>query len=112
MVTRGHLKKLLKEEKKFFKKDDVNMVDVEAYDEFSVGKIYKDAVTLEGMAPYFPDKFPKGRQCNKKYMFNIFNIFLLSLVRWCSIESIRRSNPTRYYLSKHSFHAWRYEHVG
>ena len=92
MVTRGHLKKVLKEEKKFFKRDDVNFIEVQAYDEISVARIYKDVVALEGMAPYFPDKFPKGRQCNKTYMFNIFNTLYPDKVK----SMIEHANTQRY----------------
>ena len=28
---------------------------------------------LEDMAKYFPDKYAKGRQCDREYMFNVAN---------------------------------------
>ena len=28
---------------------------------------------LDGVAKYFPDKYPKGRVCDREYMFNIVN---------------------------------------
>ena len=44
-----------------------------AYDEIGVKALYEWVIKEPHMADYFPDKFPKGRQCDKSYMYNIWN---------------------------------------
>jgi len=46
---------------------------VTKYDELSVKNLYDKFMTLPGMIEYFPTKYPKGRQCDREYMFNIAN---------------------------------------
>ena len=43
------------------------------YDEVSVKNLYDYAITLPNMAQYFPDSFPKGRQCDRNYMWTVWN---------------------------------------
>ena len=73
MVTKDHLKLGLKEKKKYLSMKEVRFINVPAYDEISVLRIYDKTVSLVGMADYFPDRYPKGRTCNKEYMYNVFN---------------------------------------
>ena len=51
----------------------VNFINVVKYDELSVRRLYKDFLNLTGMKLYFPDTYPKGRQCDRDYMFNVAN---------------------------------------
>jgi len=48
-------------------------IDVPKYNEFSVKNLYKNLLSLENMEKYFPDKYPKGRLCDREYMFNVAN---------------------------------------
>jgi hypothetical protein len=50
---------------------DVKQVDVKKYDELSVKNLYDDFMKLEGVKKYFPEKYPKGRQCDRTYLFNV-----------------------------------------
>ena len=43
------------------------------YDELSVKNLYEKFMKLEGVAQYFPDSYPKGRVCDREYLFNIVN---------------------------------------
>ena len=43
------------------------------YDELAVKHLYKDLIALPAMAEYFPNRYPKGRQCDRDYMFNVAN---------------------------------------
>lgn len=52
---------------------DVHFVNVPGYDELSVKGLYTTAVSQDGMSFYFPDKFPKGKQCDRSYLFNVWN---------------------------------------
>ena len=40
---------------------DLKHIEVKRFDELSVKNLYKDLLTLEGVANYFPDKYCKGR---------------------------------------------------
>ena len=55
------------------KKRDVVYIDVPKYDELSVKKLYDNLLSLDGMDKYFPDSYPKGRICDRDYMFNVAN---------------------------------------
>ena len=43
------------------------------YDELAVCRIYDQVVAQPGMAQYFPDSFPKGRQVDKTYFYVVWN---------------------------------------
>ena len=46
---------------------------VPKFDELSVKGLYYKLLSLPGMVEYFPDKYPKGRQCDRDYLFNVAN---------------------------------------
>ena len=73
MFTKDFAKLVFCGTKKLLKLSDVKFVSVTKYDELSVKKLYKDFLTLPGMTEYFPSSYPKGRQCDREYMFNIGN---------------------------------------
>ena len=49
------------------------MIQVARYDELSVKGLYSQFMTLHGVADFFPSKYPKGRVCDRDYMFNVTN---------------------------------------
>ena len=49
------------------------MVCVTKFDELSVKNLYDGLMQLEGCLLYFPDSYPKGRVCDREYMFNVVN---------------------------------------
>ena len=63
-----------------------------SFDETSVKNIYNKVVKMEGMAVYFPDKFPKGRTCEKEYMYNVWNTMYPESVEMV----IEHANKLRY----------------
>ena len=73
MFTKDWIKQILKGEKKLMKMAELRGINVTKYDELSVKRLYDELLELEFMAPYFPDKYPKGRVCDRDYMFNITN---------------------------------------
>ena len=44
---------------------DVTPCNAPLYDEIGVTRLYDKVVQIEGMAIYFPDKYPKGRKCDR-----------------------------------------------
>ena len=49
------------------------MVQAPHWDEIGVKNMYKRIVSQPELAKFFPEKFPKGSQCDKTYMFNVWN---------------------------------------
>ena len=73
MFTKDYAKDIFAEKKQIRKKKDVLFIDVPKFDELSVKNLYGALMALEGMQRYFPDKYPKGRQCDRDYLFNVAN---------------------------------------
>ena len=73
MVTSPYLKQVLKGDKKFLKAAEVRICNPPHYDEISVTRLYDKCILLPGMADYFPDKYPKGRQCAREYFFSVLS---------------------------------------
>ena len=67
MVTKDHLKAVLQGNKKFLKTEEVRFINPPAFDEIGVKNLYDKVLQEEGMKEYFPDKLPKGLQCDKAY---------------------------------------------
>ena len=70
-MTKDHMKAVLAGEKKLLPRTSINFVRVNKYDEISVKTLYSKMLQKDELKPYFPDKYPKGRQCDKAYFFNI-----------------------------------------
>ena len=73
MFTRDFAKEVLRGDKKLLKLREVKFISVVRYDELAVKHLYKDLLELPNMAQYFPNKYPKGRCCDRDYMFNVAN---------------------------------------
>jgi hypothetical protein len=73
MCTKDTLKAIFAGKKSVFKLNEIRYISVSKYDELSVKNLYDDLIALDGMKMYFPDKYPKGRQCDRAYLFNIAN---------------------------------------
>jgi hypothetical protein len=73
MCTKDTLKAIFAGKKSVFKLNEIRYISVSKYDELSVKNLYDDLLALDGMKMYFPDKYPKGRQCDRAYLFNIAN---------------------------------------
>ena len=73
MFTREFAKEILQGQKKLLKLKEVSFVQVVKYDELAVKHLYDDLLDLPLMKQYFPNKYPKGRRCDRDYMFNIAN---------------------------------------
>lgn len=61
MLTKDHLKDLLKGEKELLKMRDVRFCNPPAYDEIGVKALYDKIILRPNMAKYFPSKYSKGR---------------------------------------------------
>ena len=73
MVTKDHLKEVLSGDKKLLKMQEVRFINIPSFDEISVKAMYDKAVAQPNMDAYFPTSYPKGRQCCRGYMFNVWN---------------------------------------
>ena len=73
MFTKDFAKEVFSGQKRLLKMREVKFVNVTKYDELSVKNLYDKFLSLEGMKFYFPDKYPKGSQCDKAYFYNVWN---------------------------------------
>ena len=75
MLTKDMLRDIFSGKKGMLKLSQVNFISVPKYDELSVKALYDKIIQLEGMAQFCPDSYAKGRQCDREFLFNIFNTF-------------------------------------
>ena len=75
MLTKDMLRDIFSGKKGMLKLSQVNFISVPKYDELSVKALYDKIIQLEGMAQFFPDSYPKGRQCDRDFFFNVLNTF-------------------------------------
>lgn len=95
MITKDHLKLVLKGEKALLKMTEVRFINPPAFDEIGVKNLYNKVVAMKGMDRYFPGKYPKGRQCCRGYMYNVWNTLYPADVK----EVIDYANRQRYDIS-------------
>jgi len=81
MFTKDFAKEIFEGRKKLLTNCDVKKVKVTKYDELSVKKLYKKFMVLEHFPDYMPDKYAKGRQCDREYMFNVANTLYPEVVK-------------------------------
>ena len=72
-MSHDWLKSIFKEEKKLFKISEIKHIQVPKYDELSIKNLYGKFMKLPNVKYYFPDTYPKGRQADREYTFNIVN---------------------------------------
>ena len=73
MVNKNFFKDVLADKKDLLKLDQVKLCSVAAFDEIGVKALYDKVISRPGMSKYFPDKYPKGKACNREYMYNVWN---------------------------------------
>ena len=71
---------------------DVRFINPPNWDEIGVKNLYGKVTAQPEMSRYFPDKFPKGSQCDKSYFFNVWNTVMPSQVK----QVIDHANSQRY----------------
>lgn len=94
MINRGFLKEVLTGKKALLKMSEVKFCNAPLFDEIGVKALYAKVIKLDGMNKYFPDKYPKGSQCCRSYMYNIWNSIHPEDVR----QVIAHANKQRYSL--------------
>ena len=73
MITHGFLKDIFAGDKNLLKLSEVKFIQVPKYDEISVKNLYDKFMELPNMRTYFPEKYAKGRNCDREYLFNVTN---------------------------------------
>ena len=86
------MKSILRGEKKLLAKSDVKQVKVTKYDELAVKTMYPILIKRPEIKVYFPDKFPKGRSCDKSYFWNVANTIFPQEVS----DLIKEANAMRF----------------
>jgi len=75
--------------------DDVKVCNPPAYDEIGVKALYEKVVEQPTMTKYFPNKWPKGLQCDKAYFYNVWNTIHPDQVK----AAIQYANEQRFTVS-------------
>lgn len=92
MFTKDFAKEIFRGEKKLIKRRDLKSIDVPKFDELSVKHLYDKFLSLPMMNQYFPSKYPKGRGCDRDYMFCVANTLYEETV----FELIKHALEQRY----------------
>jgi hypothetical protein len=71
--NKDFLKDVLCERKSLFRMDQVKAINVPMYDELSIKNLLPMMMEEPMFRTYVPDSFPKGRQLDRTYFFNIMN---------------------------------------
>ena len=73
---------------------EVKFCNPPAYDEISVKALYSKVVSFQEVRLYFLDKYPKGKQCCRAYMYNVWNT-----IRPDDVDQVfKHANSVRYSL--------------
>lgn len=73
MFNKDFLKQVFANEKKLMKLSDLRTVVVPKFDELSVKNMFSLIQQDADVMVYFPDKYPKGREPDRSYTFNILH---------------------------------------
>ena len=73
MMNKDFLKQIFADEKKLLKLSELRVVNVPKYDELSVKNVFQNLKEDKEFMQYFPDVFPKGREPDRTYVFNVLN---------------------------------------
>ena len=101
MFTKDYVKDIFAEKKQLLRKKDVLFIDFPKFDELSVKNLYNALMALEGMQRYFPDKYPKGRQCDRDYLFNVANTMHPGVVQEYIEFALKQRNDPELSGNKH-----------
>ena len=71
MLTATWLKQIFQGQKKLLKASEVHHLNPPRFEEISVKNLYAQCLEMDKMAAYFPDTYPKGRQCDREYFFTV-----------------------------------------
>ena len=94
MITKDHLKDVLAGKKKLLKIKDVNFCNPPAFDEIGVKNLFEKVMRMPEVKIFFPEIWPKGRQCDKSYFYNVWNTIHEDQVQ----NVIKHANSVRYSL--------------
>ena len=67
------MKMSLQGKKKLLKIDQVKHCNAPKFDEIGVKALYDEVIKMPNMKLYFPVSYPAGKQCDRTYMYNVWN---------------------------------------
>ena len=73
MIGKDFLKLVFAGKKQLLDMNEVTRVNVPAYDELSVANLWPEVSQDPEFMKFMPDSFPKGKNYDRKYFFNILN---------------------------------------
>ena len=72
-IHKDFLRQVFRDEKKLFKENDVKRINVPKFEEISIKAILKMYKDDEKVQSYLPEIKAKGKQLDRKFLFNIIN---------------------------------------
>ena len=73
MFNKDFLKAVLADQKRLLKLSELRTVNVPKFDELSVKNIFPLIRQDAEVMLYFPDSYPKGREPDRNFTFNVLN---------------------------------------
>lgn len=73
MINKDYLKLIFADDKKLLTLEQLRTVAVPKYDELSVRNVYPKIRNDPQVMQYFPNAYPKGREPDRAYVFNVLN---------------------------------------
>ena len=92
MVNKDFLKLIFAEKKQLMPLSELRTVSVPKYDELSIKEVYPHIEKDLILKQYFPDAYPKGREPDRSYMFNILNSVKPDLVQQMIMHALKQRN--------------------
>ena len=92
MINKNFLQQVLSGKKRLLKQSAVRPCNPPNFGEIGVKKLYDEILKMEDMHFYFPDSYSAGRQCNRTYLYNVWNTLHPNEVK----EVIDFANNQRY----------------
>ena len=92
MINKDFLKLIFAEKKQLLPLIELRSVSVPKYDELSVKNVYPHIQKDPQLMMYFPDSYPKGREPDRTYMFNILHTKRPEYVQSMVQHALRQRN--------------------
>ena len=73
MINKDFLRDIFANRKRLLKLSQLRAVHVPKYDELCVKNVWSRIQSDDSLRVFFPNKFPKGRQPDRTYVFNVLN---------------------------------------
>ena len=92
MINKDFLKLIFAEKKQLMPLAELRSVSVPKYDELSIKNVYPHIQNDPTLRCFFPDAYPKGREPDRTYVFNILHTVKPDLVKQMILHAQKQRN--------------------